>query len=161
MYRTCLCLLIVFSVVSAASYAYLPRLTRAQSPLQNQLHQQPPPQQPQQQHQPLPYHYYMPNSGAMLALRKIIQGHLQRFQQQDTALLLQVRRPTLLPQPNRVAVQPQLQRQLVTSAATNHLEGVVPPNTPTPKNYAMNFLPEGRDVVPGTSYIPLRLLIRR
>lgn len=94
----------------------------------------------------------------MAALRRIIQGHLQRFQMAD-------RQRTQQWQLARVDVQPmQPNRQLQSAPTARHLifEFMLPPNTPTPKNYAMNFLPEGKDVAPGTSYIPLRLVrIRR
>lgn len=87
----------------------------------------------------------------MAALRRIVLGHLQRFQQADRerqrALAMEVQSVAV---PVSVSYrQPSLDLH------------AVPPNTPTPKNYAMNFLPEGRDVVPGTSYIPLRLLLIR
>lgn len=93
----------------------------------------------------------------MAALRRIIQGHLQRFQLADRQRAQQW-------QQGRVDMQLQPYRKQQPAGAPTHLsfEFAVPPNTPTPKNYAMNFLPEGKDVAPGTSYIPLKLLrIRR
>ncbi|KAH8359507.1 hypothetical protein KR093_007210 [Drosophila rubida] len=134
-------LISVLSVVCAASQGYLPRHTQMLA-------------QPQSQGQA--YYYNAPSASTMAALRRIVLGHLQRFQEAD-------RRRSLLMQPIRVEVQRQPYRQPVVAAATaqSSLDYAVPPNTPTPKNYAMNFLPEGRDVAPGTSYIPLRLLLIR
>ncbi|XP_017088559.2 uncharacterized protein [Drosophila bipectinata] len=111
------------------------------------------------------YVYNAPPPSTMVALRRIIQGHLDRFQQADQAHFS--RRSQLQQAKADVGAEkrPQvMQLWLVPagsagSASDNVLEYALPPNTPTPKNYARNFLPEGRDVVPGSSYIPLRLLV--
>ncbi|EDV90815.1 uncharacterized protein LOC6569797 [Drosophila grimshawi] len=125
MYRTWLCLISVLSVASAANLAYLPRQTQRAVQLGNA------------------YYYNAPAPSTSQALRRIIQGHLQRFQQAD-------RQRVISSLPMRVEVYRQSPQQLI-------FEFMLPPNSPTPKNYAMNFLPEGRDVAPGTSYIPLKL----
>ncbi|KAH8310381.1 hypothetical protein KR044_001026, partial [Drosophila immigrans] len=128
-------LISVLSVVCAAIPGYLPRHTQPQKQLQSQA-----------------YYYNAPNANTMAALRRIVLGHLQRFQEADRQRSLQMPSP----------VQRQAYRQpLVAAASQSSLDYAVPPNTPTPKNYAMNFLPEGRDVAPGTSYIPLKLLLIR
>ncbi|XP_002000814.2 uncharacterized protein LOC6574786 [Drosophila mojavensis] len=140
-HRTCLCLVaLLLGVACAAGPAYLPRQTPTQRPTQSGT-----------------YFYDPPSATTMAALRRIIQGHLQRFQMADRQRLQQW-------QLARVDVQMQPNRQLQSAPTTKQLtfEFILPPNTPTPKNYAMNFLPEGKDVAPGTSYIPLRLVrIRR
>ncbi|KAH8247346.1 hypothetical protein KR038_002856 [Drosophila bunnanda] len=114
------------------------------------------------------YVYPPPSPSTMAALRRIIQGHLDRFhqaelnqqaQQQQTQFsrraLAQQTKPEVGQKP-----QAAMQVYVVSGAASdNVLEYAVPPNSPTPKNYAQNFLPEGKDVVPGSSYIPLRLLV--
>ncbi|KAM8706071.1 hypothetical protein ACLKA7_010371 [Drosophila subpalustris] len=144
MSRTCFCLILVsvLSVVSAASLGYLPRRMQQHTPTQTQQ---------QQQIQGQAYFYNAPNSNTMAALRRIILGHLQRFQEADRQRALMVH--------GKTEAQRQSYRQSVIATLENGLGFDVPQNTPTPKNYAMNFLPEGRDVVPGTSYIPLRLLL--
>ncbi|XP_068157364.1 uncharacterized protein [Drosophila tropicalis] len=145
MYRTCFCLLTLLTVVLAATQSrdYLPKRS----------------------------YYYAPPSmetsaKTMAALRRIIQGHLQRFQQADNTFALFS--PRAIAQQGKAEVQLdkpkqhlQQQQQLVVAGSQNNLEYALPPNTPTPKNYAQNFLPEGQDVVPGSSYIPLRLLLIR
>ncbi|KAH8293484.1 hypothetical protein KR054_000902 [Drosophila jambulina] len=117
------------------------------------------------------YVYPTPSPSTMAALRRIIQGHLERFQQAE--LNQQAQQQTqfsrrALAQHSKAEVtaekwqKPQavMQVYVVSGAASdNVLEYAVPPNSPTPKNYAQNFLPEGKDVVPGSSYIPLRLLV--
>ncbi|EDW59036.1 uncharacterized protein [Drosophila virilis] len=142
MYKTCLCLIAVLGVACAANLGYLPRQMQQQS-------------LPQVQPQGQAYYYKAPSVSTMAALRRIIQGHLQRFQLADRQrLLLWQAKP-------EVQLQ-SLQRQPAVAATQQSLDYGVPPNTPTPKNYAMNFLPDGKDVAPGTSYIPLKLLrIRR
>ncbi|XP_060647947.1 uncharacterized protein LOC132785736 [Drosophila nasuta] len=150
MYRTCFCLLSVLSVVCAANLGYLPRHTQTRPQSQPQKQQQSQSQSTQSQ----AYYYNAPSASTMAALRRIVLGHLQRFQEADKQRLQ-------LMQPSRAEVQRQTYRQPVAAASESSLDYAVPPNSPTPKNYAMNFLPEGRDVVPGTSYIPLRLLLIR
>ncbi|XP_023168480.1 uncharacterized protein LOC111597824 [Drosophila hydei] len=141
MYRTCLCLIaLLLGIACAASPAYIPRQTAKKRPTQSGA-----------------YYYNPPSPATMAALRRIIQGHLQRFQLADRQRAQQW-------QQGRVDMQLQPYRKQQPAGAPTHLsfEFAVPPNTPTPKNYAMNFLPEGKDVAPGTSYIPLKLLrIRR
>lgn len=132
----------VLSVVSAANLGYLFRQNQLQ-PTQKQL----------QAHQGQAYYYDAPSANTMAVLRLIVLGHLQRFQEADRQRALMIH--------GRPEVQRQPYRQAVIAAPLNSLDYAVPPNTPTPKNYAMNFLPEGRDVAPGTSYIPLRLLLTR
>lgn len=116
------------------------------------------------------YVYPPPSPSTMAALRRIIQGHLERFQQADQnqqTHQTQFSRRAFAQQ-TKVEVsaekwqKPQalMQVYVVSGAASdNVLDYAVPPNSPTPKNYAQNFLPEGKDVVPGSSYIPLRLLV--
>jgi len=130
----------VLSVVCAANLSYLHRQSQTQGQTKG-LGQA--------------YYYNAPSANTMAALRRIVLGHLQRFQEADrqNARMLMI--------PGKQEVQRQPYRQPVIAASLNSLDYAVPPNTPTPKNYAMNFLPEGRDVVPGTSYIPLRLLLIR
>ncbi|XP_064555580.1 uncharacterized protein LOC135440384 [Drosophila montana] len=150
MYRTCLCLISVLGVVCAANLGYLPRQTQQQT-------------LPQVQPQGQAYYYNAPSVSTMAALRRIIQGHLQRFQLADKQRfqLGDRQRSLLLQAKPEVQLQPS-QRQPALAATQHSLDSAVPPNTPTPKNYAMNFLPDGKDVAPGTSYIPLKLLrIRR
>ncbi|KAH8383714.1 hypothetical protein KR009_010187 [Drosophila setifemur] len=107
------------------------------------------------------YVYSTPPPSTMIALRRIIQGHLERFQQADQVHFSRraqvqqgkVQTSEKRPQALQLWVMP------AAAASENILDYALPPNTPTPKNYARNFLPEGRDVVPGSSYIPLRLLV--
>ncbi|EDW39195.1 GL13539 [Drosophila persimilis] len=140
MYRSCFWLLLVsmLAVVGAGTQSreYLPR------------------------RQPQPYFYSTPAPSTMAALRRIIQGHLQRFQQADSP---QFSRRALNQQAKtEVGSKMQLLVYVRMPAASEHiLDYALPPNTPTPKNYAQNFLPDGKDVVPGSSYIPLRLLLIR
>ncbi|KAH8407254.1 hypothetical protein KR222_011320, partial [Zaprionus bogoriensis] len=131
----------LLSAVCAANLGYLPRQTQPDTQMQLSRGQA--------------YYYNAPSSNTMAALRRIVLGHLQRFQQADRE------RERTLMLSSRAEVQPPSYRQAAAAASQRSVEYAVPPNTPTPKNYAMNFLPEGRDVAPGTSYIPLRLLLIR
>lgn len=130
--------------MSAANLGYLPRQ-------QQQLQQL---QQPKIQSNQQAYYYNPPSSSTMAALRRIVLGHLQRFQQADRE------RQRALAEVQQSGSGMSYRQPVVAQTISLDFHAV-PPNTPTPKNYAMNFLPEGRDVVPGTSYIPLRLLLIR
>ncbi|SPP80832.1 uncharacterized protein LOC117583083 [Drosophila guanche] len=141
MYKSCSYLLLVsmLAVIAAGTQSreYLPR------------------------RQPQAYFYSTPTPpGTMAALRRIIQGHLHRFQQADSA---QFSRRALNHQAKTEVGSKTMQLLVyrMPAASENILDYALPPNTPTPKNYAQNFLPDGKDVVPGSSYIPLRLLLIR
>lgn len=111
------------------------------------------------------YVYGTPPPSTMAQLRRIIQGHLERFQLAEQAHFS--RRANVLGKSEVPADRKPLAMQLwvvrkpaISGAASdNVLDYALPPNTPTPKDYAHKFLPEGKDVVPGSSYIPLRLLV--
>ncbi|XP_017039334.1 uncharacterized protein LOC108086806 [Drosophila ficusphila] len=144
MYRTCFLLLALVAVARAASSGreYLPR----------------PPART--------YVYPPPSPNTMAQLRRIIQGHLERFQQADEAHFSRRANLQLGKSEQPAGKRPQamqlwaVRTPTVSGAASeNVVELALAPNTPTPKNYAQNFLPEGKDVVPGSSYIPLRLLV--
>ncbi|EDW53598.1 uncharacterized protein LOC6612947 [Drosophila sechellia] len=144
MYRTFVWLLTLMAVASAATSArdYLPR----------------PPARA--------YVYGTPPPSTMAQLRRIIQGHLERFQQAEQAHFSR-RANVQLGKSEVPAERKPLAMHLwvvptpaISGAASdNVLDYALPPNTPTPKDYAHKFLPEGKDVVPGSSYIPLRLLV--
>ncbi|KAH8363225.1 hypothetical protein KR084_007330, partial [Drosophila pseudotakahashii] len=116
------------------------------------------------------YVYATPPPSTMAQLRRIIQGHLERFQQADEAHFsrranVQLGKSEVLaaerkPQAMQLWVVRAPTLPLISAAASeNVLDYALAPNTPTPKDYAHKFLPEGKDVVPGSSYIPLRLLV--
>ncbi|XP_016973811.1 uncharacterized protein LOC108040738 [Drosophila rhopaloa] len=144
MYRTCFSLLTLMAVASAATVGrdYLPR--------------------PQAK----AYVYAAPPPSTMAQLRRIIQGHLERFQQADQEHFsrranVQLGKAEVPAEKKQQAMQLWVVRTptISGSASENLLEYALAPNTPTPKDYAHKFLPEGKDVVPGSSYIPLRLLV--
>ncbi|XP_030369358.1 uncharacterized protein LOC115620312 [Scaptodrosophila lebanonensis] len=156
----CICLLPLLGWACATNLAYLPR--QSSRSLQHA------------------YHYEAPSSSSysslsaetnpstMAALRRIILGHLQRFQQADSlheANIAQFSRRALTrqakPDTHLAKRLNQMAAVLPYAASASHEKYALPPNTPTPKNYAQNFLPDGEDVVPGSSYIPLRLLLIR
>lgn len=102
----------------------------------------------------------------MAQLRRIIQGHLERFQLAEQAHFsrranVQLGKSEVPADRKPLAMQLWVVRTPAISGAAsdNVLDYALPPNTPTPKDYAHKFLPEGKDVVPGSSYIPLRLLV--
>ncbi|KAI8046141.1 uncharacterized protein LOC128266221 [Drosophila gunungcola] len=142
MYRTCFLLLALLAVASAGR-DYLPR----------------PPTKA--------YVYGTPPPSTMAQLRRIIQGHLERFQKADEAHFSRRANIQLLKSEVLGAEKKQQAMQLWVvrtptisgSASENALDYALAPNTPIPKDYAHKFLPEGKDVVPGSSYIPLRLLV--
>ncbi|KAH8278336.1 hypothetical protein KR018_000042 [Drosophila ironensis] len=110
------------------------------------------------------YVYTTPPANTMAALRRIIQGHLDRFQLADQAHFsrrsqVQLAKAEIPAEKRPQAMQLWLMPAATASASENILDYALPPNTPTPKNYARNFLPVDKDVVPGSSYIPLRLLV--
>ncbi|XP_017065653.1 uncharacterized protein LOC108104221 [Drosophila eugracilis] len=144
MYRTCFWLLTLVAVASAATFGrdYLPRPTARA------------------------YVYPTPPPSTMAQLRRIIQGHLERFQQAEEAHFsrranVQLGKSDLAVERKPQAMQLWVVRTPTVSGAAseNVLDYALAPNTPTPKDYAHKFLPEGKDVVPGSSYIPLRLLV--
>ncbi|XP_016935595.3 uncharacterized protein [Drosophila suzukii] len=146
MYRTFFMLLTLVAVASAAGFNrdYLPRPPARRA-----------------------YVYAPPPPSTMAQLRRIIQGHLERFQQADQAHFsrranVQLGKSEVPAERKPQAMQLWVARTptVISGAASeNTLEYALAPNTPTPKDYAHKFLPEGKDVVPGSSYIPLRLLV--
>ncbi|XP_016998377.2 uncharacterized protein [Drosophila takahashii] len=147
MYRTFALLLTLVAAASAASFSrdYLPRPPATAKGA---------------------YVYATPPPSTMAQLRRIIQGHLERFQQADEAHFSRRANVQLgkseerKPQAMQLWVVRTPTLPLISAAASeNSLDYALAPNTPTPKDYAHKFLPEGKDVVPGSSYIPLRLLV--